>query len=232
MALDYTLSNNYHSASSAAVGNHDFTISAWAKQTAQANEIIIGMNDADNSNLNAHALEIQHRNLDTDRVRAMSRASGSGATRSNATIGEETLGEWTHVAGIWNWDGSTFTSRIAYGNGVAGGTSTADRLPQNLSNTVIGARADGGGLAQQYDGEISHIAIWNVILTDDQILALANGVSPLRIQRDNLINYWPMGKTGTLYDIIQNLDLFDISTNNNPTLVEEPPITQFRRGIM
>jgi hypothetical protein len=232
MAMDYNGGNNWHEGSTSAVGNHDFTISAWVNAQNEQNDTVISFYDV-NNNTDGHRLEINARTSPTtDRVRAMSEDSALGSNRNNQDYSVEIQNNWVHAAGVWDWDGSTFTARRAFANGINSGTGTGDRAPVDLTNTIVGARLDSDGLGTQFDGYLSHIAIWNVILTDGQILALSKGFSPLRIQRGNLINYWPMGATGTLYDIMQNLNLADNSTANNPTLVEEPPITQFRKGAV
>jgi hypothetical protein len=186
------------------------------------------MSQSSDANANRHTLQIQTRSADVDRVWAHTRSGGGGNLNAeDFAIQAENV--WVHCAGVWEWDGSLNTRREAYANGSSTTENNIDRNPISLNRTSIGSvsQTDGNGF-DNLTGDISHVAVWNTILTDDQILALSNGFSPLRIQRDNLINYYPMGFEGTLYDVIGG---FDMTNENSPTLAaSEPPITQFKRG--
>ncbi len=64
------------------------------------------------------------------------------------------------------------------------------------------------------------MAIWNVALTDSEIATLAEGVSPLRVRRDALVYYCPIGGQSPEIDIIGGVNM----TVTGTTVDEEPPI--------
>jgi hypothetical protein len=70
-------------------------------------------------------------------------------------------------------------------------------------------------------GRIAHLAVWDKALTDAEVLTLSNGFSPLGIQRNNLIAYWPLNGQGPEPDIIGKKNLTIVGA---PTVVNEPPI--------
>lgn len=70
-------------------------------------------------------------------------------------------------------------------------------------------------------GDVAHVALWNVALTDDEVASLAAGVSPLRMRRDALIAYWPVGGQSPEPDVVGG---FDLVVTNGPVQSEEPPI--------
>jgi len=43
-----------------------------------------------------------------------------------------------------------------------------------------------------FDGLVAEVAVWNVVLDDSEIAALAQGVSPLLIRSTALVEYWPV----------------------------------------
>lgn len=60
--------------------------------------------------------------------------------------------------------------------------------------TVVGNRANDN--ARVWDGRIAHFARWNVELTDNEHLMLANGALPLMLRPDALDTYYPLENLG------------------------------------
>ncbi len=65
-------------------------------------------------------------------------------------------------------------------------------------------------------GNIAHAAIWNVALTDAEVLELANGIIPTRIRPQSLISYWACNArdSGEL-DLISRNDMTNFSSTSN-----------------
>ena len=134
---------------------------------------------------------------------------------STTTITE---GSWQHI--LVTWDGSaTATNVHIYINGTevtyttqTNGDNT--RANDSTAGLFVGMRSDG---AQPFGGEITEVAIWNVVLTAPQIALLANsrikGI-PLQIQPSALKVYLPMDDqtTGTSADADR---VRDLSGNGN-----------------
>ena len=56
-----------------------------------------------------------------------------------------------------------------------GGTSAIAGAMVNNENVAIGAETDGG---EPFTGRMQHVAIWNRVLTDAEIVFLFNGGKP------------------------------------------------------
>lgn len=122
------------------------------------------------------------------------------------------INTWHHVAMI---EASATDHRIILDGDIANqGTSSTNMSPDSLLASAI-ARSS-------MNGNVGHVAVWNVVLSDNEIISLAAGVSPLRIRRDNLINYWPINGQSPEIDIVGGLSMM---ISGNPTKNEEPLIT-------
>lgn len=77
------------------------------------------------------------------------------------------INQWTHITG--SYDGTT--ARI-YVNGVLSGTSNL-AFTNSTSSLYIGNEVSGG-TADEWDGRIDEVKIWNTALTGTEILAIYN----------------------------------------------------------
>jgi len=93
-------------------------------------------------------------------------------------------GVWTHILGI-QFGGGLYI----FTNGVANGSVSAGFLPQNTASPFLIGKRDNGS---SFDGLIADAAIWDINLTQEELNALAKGVSPAMIRRPNLKGYWPL----------------------------------------
>jgi hypothetical protein len=97
-------------------------------------------------------------------------------------------GVWSHAAGTFN----SSTSRFAFLNGV--------KSTENTTSISFGAALTRTGLFHNarssqdfvYEGELAFAGIWDVVLTDGEIMALAKGLSPLHVRPQSLKGYWPI----------------------------------------
>jgi len=101
---------------------------------------------------------------------------------------------WAALGGTWA-TATTTPNITAYKNGT---DQTLDIDTQavtfsaNINETIIGR--EGISLAQtgrNFDGLISRVAIWSVVLTASEMASLSNGTDPSTIQTSNLVCYWP-----------------------------------------
>lgn len=126
------------------------------------------------------------------------------------------LNKWHNVVAV---EVSTSSHKI-YFDGVFKQEDTLTVDPIGEDRTSIGAE-DDGTVSRGMSGDIAHIAVWNAILIDNLIASLAAGASPLRVYRDALIHYWPVGGQNPELDIVGGLNM---TINGTPTQSEEPPI--------
>jgi hypothetical protein len=92
-------------------------------------------------------------------------------------------GTWVHFVGVQNGGGIYICT-----NGVQEGPASAGFAIENSANPLMFGRRGNG---QDLVGRIADVALWNVVLTTAEILALAKGVSPALIRRSSLTGYWP-----------------------------------------
>lgn len=114
--------------------------------------------------------------------------------REAITSGLFTAGVWTPVAAVWNANTGTMT---AYINGGNTGTASGFRHADIQSVWSIGARQGAGS---PFDGDIGHVSMWpGVMLTAEQIAALAKGTPPHAVEPRNLF-HWRLDGNGTEYE--------------------------------
>jgi hypothetical protein len=142
-----------------------------------------------------------------------------------------TLGQWYHLA--WVFDGSG--NAIFYVDGTSQGTATGQNTSiSNQSQSVyIGAAGNGSGGAEEFfDGQLDEVRVWNAARTGTQ---LSNNKSvELAGNESGLVAYYPFEDIGddagspfALYDRMSNAN--DL-TNSGATETTDTPITQSARA--
>ncbi len=164
-----------------------FTVSCWFKTTTLASTQTL-VSFGSGSSTVYYQLQVG-----TDgKIKAISANGGSGtATSSTAT----TTGTWTHATAVF----STGVLRAAYLNGGGKGTNATSISNVAFTNTSIGY-AKLNTNVNYFDGEIGHVAIWNIPLTDAEVTSLGGGADPRTIQPAFLISYLPL-QSGTTDEI-------------------------------
>jgi hypothetical protein len=110
--------------------------------------------------------------------------------KSNVAIGAASsssgfsLNIWQHACAVF----ISNSSRLAYLNGANSGSNSTAVSSAALDKNQVGAIAG----ASYADCLIAEASIWNEDLNANEVLALANGISPLKIRRGNLLTYWPI----------------------------------------
>ena len=90
----------------------------------------------------------------------------------------------------------------------------------SLDNTTISAHLHSS-LVTTPNLRVGHVALWDAALTAQEVASLANGVSPLRMRRGNLIEYWPINGQSPELGVVGG---FNMTLNGVPAAIEEPPI--------
>lgn len=142
------------------------------------------------------------------------------------TVATWTVDQWHHICCV---EAAANDHRVFLdgANKVTSGTSKA---PQGSINRISVGRFGDNSPTNYAEGNIAHVAIWNVALSDGEVATLATGHSPLRVRRGNLIFYAPLnGFATTELDIIGRRNL----TNFNGQAKDfEPPISQcIKEGV-
>jgi len=188
-----------------------FTISAWArKDLAAPRGIVVFIGDASTTDDRIH-LQMEPNN---GPIRFLVKNT---ANIFAASVTNWVTGQWHHLCGVER----AVDDRSVFLDGGGEGTDATSQTPVtgNIDRTTIGRR-DNIESANAFGGDIAHVAIWDVALSDNEVGSLAAGVSPLKIRRDNLIAYWPLNGPEPAVDIIGGLSL---SAVNGPIPTEEEP---------
>ncbi len=125
---------------------------------------------------------------------------------------------WTHACGTF----ASSTSRTAFINGGSKGTNT-DSMTGTVNELTIGARRSASAVGF-FAGKIAQVAIWNTVLSDAQIAALASGTNPTAISPGSLIAYYPLlgdatPSVGT--ETLQNVGSPTYDTDDSPGINPE-----------
>ena len=149
-----------------------------------------------------------------DPIRMQSRAAGWAQAESTTGY---SLNTWHHAAGVLFAD----NDRAAYIDGGSKGTDNGDQTP-----TVDTARisrwhpADNRGIS----GSIALPAIWNVALSDAEVLWLARGGWPGDCRPGNLVFFAPLFSAAVTGDAdFSSTPKYNMKPFNSPTWAEGPP---------
>lgn len=121
-------------------------------------------------------------------------ASGANANdTASRTSAERVTNRWHHWAGVYAGD----ASRTAYLDGVVGteNTFTADPFADSTLDSIsVGSEQDSSP-GDEWSGGILWPAIWNVVLTAEEIGLLARGAHPTTIRPQNLVFFASLDDT-------------------------------------
>jgi hypothetical protein len=193
--------------------NYPFSIVVWTKLTgAQWAETVdnyaVSLSD-DTADLNNSAYVACCVGT-ADEMTAAARDTAGGVSLAEKAVADGTYDDtWVLVVGVY----TSATSRAIYiETSASPGTSATSRTFSNsLDEIRIGTTATG---ANPYPGLVSHVAIFDVALTtqnvDDLQTAAQTGVPPCSVDATDCIGYWPL--------TVDQSTHADQSGNGGPTL--------------
>ena len=159
------------------------TMSAWARpDVTNAEKEIAGCSRSSDANpLFRIAMSSTGKPFCQFRNDAAQASRADGTTTLSTTV-------WQHVLGTIDSSG---TAKIFYnGTNEATGATPAG-VTVTLNQTEIGV-LQRNSAAQFWDGVIAEVGYWSVVLSAGEIIALSKGVSPLRVNAQNLVGYYPV----------------------------------------
>lgn len=137
-----------------------------------------------------------------------------GSTRNFDTT--LTTGVWSHLT--VRRIGTTLTGWF---NGVI--ETTSHTVSSNMSNAIQYINQDTSG-GDEGNGRRSWVTLWNVGLTSNEILSLAQGLCPIRVRLGNIKACWPIwGIHDPEIDISNGL--LHLTINGTPTQANDPPVS-------
>lgn len=182
MSASFSGTSSYLIGGSAVLTAEPITMACWFKAAnVTASHVLMSIG----TNAGASRWQIVENTTGGSIIQAISALSGTSGTSAG---GSGTVsGIWRHFAGVF----ASTTSRKAYLDGVGMTTDTTSIAITGTNRTLIGARINStaGAFAA---GLIAEAAIWNVALTDADMIALAKGVRPSQVRPQNLVLYAPL----------------------------------------
>jgi len=179
--------SDYIEAGSAVVTAEPLTMACWFKPTGTAvGSVLITVVK---NGVNPDRFTLGH-NLSGGQCRINS--NDDGVASGSATAGTPSSGSWGHFAGVV----ASSSSRTAYYNGSAGTTDTTAVTITGVNRTIVGA-SYSGSYSSFSSGDIADAAIWNVVLSADEISSLAKGFSPRLVRPQSLVFYAPAVRSVT-----------------------------------
>jgi len=146
------------------------TIAAWIKPAALgASQFICGKHNDGGAN-REYSLIMDSGGL----VSLFVHTTDDGSFVSASSAAVATASVWTHVAGVYDGDGSGLQMYI---NGIASGAPFAHtgNLVNGAGRFSVGAQIFGTQWDRFFDGHIDECRVYDVALTPDQIALLASG---------------------------------------------------------
>jgi len=174
-----------------AVATYPITMACWFNPTTTAQiQCMLSL---------GHSLTTDRHSIQGDGASHVAAQTADPTTTRTATsTGTFAAGAWAHAAGVF----ASATSRTAYRDGGNSGTNTGNTTPANANRTNAGCRFSLASRGQFWNGLIAEAAIWNIALTAAEVAELAKGFSPMLIQPQNLVSYWPLlGRTSPEIDL-------------------------------
>jgi hypothetical protein len=126
---------------------------------------------------------------------------------------------WANVAAV----AIATDERDVYFNGANKGSNTTTVVPINLDGTEVG-QSDDGTDNDRFVGDLGHVAVYGVALALNMLDTLAAGFNPMRVQRGDLLGYYPLNGQDPELNVMGGINLPLVGA---PLVAENPPIRRF-----
>lgn len=106
------------------------------------------------------------------------------------------VGSTNYSLNVWNHAACVIPATSG-GNAICwlnGGNKATFSSSNGTTSQVyrIGVRTNAGSMGRYMSGDICEVGIWHVALSDDDVAALAKGISPWLVKPESLYDYWPL----------------------------------------
>ena len=144
-------------------------------------------------------------------MRTVSDVTGTDQSATGAMA----TGVWDHMCGT----SLTTSTRTGFFNGLAATPNTDTNAPVGINQIGVGSTGNNDPASVEWNGDLFWAAIWDVELRVDEVVSLANGVSPSRVRSANLV-FFSVLDTLVPTDLVANLTL---TATGTPTMAQDPP---------
>lgn len=184
MSRVFSANTDHLDSASSVVTDVPLTLSAWVKYDSthgvtQYMPICLGESGTGN---NYFALK----SLSGQQIRAEERdtsISGGNTVQATPPLG---VTSWYLFSGVF----TTHGSRSMWINGTGKGSDSTAKTASGINSIRISGD-NNATPSQIWRGNIAHVAIWNIALSDQQIASLLY-LYPNQVAVGNLVNYWPL----------------------------------------
>lgn len=137
------------------------------------------------------------------------------------------LDTWHHAAATFaDSDGNI----AVYKDGTDKVTDGSAANPTTMNDTTLGCRNYSGSYEKFHSGGMAEVGIWDAVLTDAEVAALARGVPPWKVRPQSLVAYWPLwGVHDPEIDLSGNGN--NLTLYNGPTRADHAPVAIFTPKI-
>jgi len=139
---------------------------------------------------------------------------------SNAGAGAQVSTGPTITSNVWSSGVGRFSatnSRLSYLDGSAGTVNTGNATV--TFNQLLIAATTNTSRTNHFNGDLADIAVWDVALTDDEIVSLAKGFKPYRIRPQSLRTYVPL-----IRNVQDVRGVVSLTATNGPTVANHPRV--------
>ncbi len=210
-------SSEYFEVASAPVTAVPFTVCGWGKVADVTNFFIPLISIADSGAADQLLFRLDFRGDQADDKVKLFVWDGTNTVELGSTTAYS-ANTWHHVCGV----GAASNDWRIYLDGGSKNTSSTTVTPTGQNVCSVGRTGDSTP-TNAYVGHAAELAIWNVALTDDEILSLAKGLSPSRVRPLSLKGHWRgVEKSGSLIDYSKFGN--DMAETGTISSVDHPPI--------
>jgi hypothetical protein len=216
MARSFNGSNQFLGASHAAVNVFPFTACGWFKFVNFSNiycPLVVGSNGS--------GAVIMYFSVNPPFYAVCTDGTNFPLAEVTTSLSANT---WYHMAASASWNGVS-VSITAYLNGTnkttGGGTLS---FGGGMVNSYIGVFDDGS--SYKLNGAAADVAVWDVILSDGEIAALASGARPGWVRPGSLAAWYPLfGLSSPEPDL--SGAAHNMVLTNAPPIAADPPVMMF-----
>lgn len=190
---------------------YPFTFACWIKADTYSNQTPMSFGDTDAASFE----RIYIRDPADNDVLIYSLNAGTGEWQNTA---QYTTGTWHHVCAVF---AANNDRRIFIDGENKATTSDVLAISAALDNFCIGITHRDNGYIHPFDGRIAEAAIWDVALSDANVLSLGNGATPSGIDSGNLVSYWSLFDDGVDSTASNDLTAYNgasYDTGDHPTM--------------
>jgi hypothetical protein len=175
----------------ALISGRPITIMAWAKPDDVASpDLVVEVSRSGAWPQNAFFVRL----VDSELVDVYDFLGNAQALTSYPN--EWTVSEWNHlcIMSASHTDRSLWVNGAKTANALNCGSST-----DSMTRIVVGKSLFNPSSPMPFDGKIAHVAVWDMVLSDDNIASLVAKARPDDIEPDHLLGYWPLINVPTAF---------------------------------